>query len=220
MKHTRGFTLIELIIGMTLLGFILALLFGGFRLASTSWNVIEDRAERAADEQAGHALIRRLITYVLPLHSKQLTDQRLTFTGGPNVLRMTTPLPQLGLRVVELAIEPEELSGKSENNRSGLRVVLRNGPLRYDIDNFMDTPVDAQGHLVLGNLNEATFNYFGIGKPTEPAQWFDQWLNSDRFPALVRVHLVPKHSPPIDLDIAPMANGDRKAIVRLTAGPV
>jgi general secretion pathway protein J len=218
-KRSSGFTLIELIIGMTLLGFILALLFGGFRLASNSWNAVEDRAERSADEQAGRALVRQLITYAQPLHSKQLTDKRLSFAGESGVLRMTTALGQIGLRVVELAVERDDAAVESPTRRAGVRLVLRHGPLAYDNKSLIEAELSEPGHHLLTGLEAITFSYFGIEKPDAPPRWHEKWLDSEKFPRLVRVHLVPRNSNPIDLDITPMASGERKAIVRIVAGP-
>lgn len=216
MNHSRGFTLLEMLIGMTLLGFILTLLFGGFRLASVSWNTVEERAERAADEQAGRSLVRQLITYAQPLHLKHLTEQRLAFEGGGDALRLVAPLGQIGLRAVELTIEPED---KSENQPQGLRIVLRNGPLRYDAAVFSESITDQRKHLLLGDLSEATFSYFGKEKNADDPQWHDTWLNSDQFPLLVRLHLVGRDIAPFDLDMTPMANGKPIPTSRIVAGP-
>lgn len=71
MNRGRGFTLLELLIGMTLLGFMLALLFGGFRLAANSWDAVTARTERTTDEQLGRAFLRRLLTMAAVRRSSQ-----------------------------------------------------------------------------------------------------------------------------------------------------
>jgi prepilin-type N-terminal cleavage/methylation domain-containing protein len=220
MNNSRGFTLLELLIGMTLLGFILALLFGGFRLAANSWNAVEERAERAADEQAGRAVVQRLVTYAQPLHWKLPTGPRLAFEGQPEALRLVAPLGgQIGLRVVELAVEPDDSPDPHGTPGAAVRIVLRHGSLRYDIEQFAESVRDQTGRPLLGGLREATFSYFGPEKRGDTAQWLGQWTNPEQFPALVRLHLVPRNAAPIDLDMVPMANGDRSATSRITAGP-
>ena len=220
MNGSRGFTLLELLIGMTLLGFILALLFGGFRLAANSWNAVEDRAERAADEQAGRSLVRRLVTQAQPLHWKLPTGQPLAFEGQREALRLIAPLAgPIGLRVVELAIEPDD---RPEHPGPAVRLVLRHGSVRYDIEQFAETVRGQQGHPLLAGLREATFSYFGPEKRGDTPQWLEQWSNPEQFPTLVRLHLAPKNAAPVDLDMVPMASGENNvgARVRLTAGPV
>jgi prepilin-type N-terminal cleavage/methylation domain-containing protein len=217
MKKPLGFTLLELLIGMTLLGFILMLLFGGFRLAASAWNGIEGRAEQVTDQQAGISLLRRLIIYAQPLHWRQLPEQPLAFSGEPTALRMVTPLTgQFGLRVVELAIGPER---RGETSGSTRQLILRHGPVRYDRKGFADSLVDQEERQLLGNLNGAAFSYFGPARRGEPPQWHEHWSNPDQFPTVVRLQVAPKGSTPVDLLVAPMANGDRFATLRMTPGP-
>ena len=45
--RVAGFTLLELLIAMSLLGFILALLFAGMRLGARSWDAGEARVEKS-----------------------------------------------------------------------------------------------------------------------------------------------------------------------------
>lgn len=216
MSNSRGFTLLELLIGMTLLGFMLALLFGGFRLAASSWNAFEDRAERAADEQAGRSAIRRLVANVQPIHFRQTADQALAFVGQSNTLRMMAPLSgQMGLRVVELSIEPDD----SPDNPGGVRLVLRHGPVRYLAEEFIESGSDQPGHPVIEGLSEASFQYFGAEKRDDAPKWQEVWLNPNQFPQLVRLHLAPRNGTALDLDMPTMINGDWTATVRVTAGP-
>ena len=56
MNGSRGFSLLELLIGLTLLGFILTLLFGGFRLASKSWDSISEISESTTLSRGVHCL--------------------------------------------------------------------------------------------------------------------------------------------------------------------
>lgn len=218
MRNARGFTLLEMLIGMTLLGFILALLYGGFRLASHSWNAFENRAERAADDQAGRALVRRLVSHAQPLHWKRLPGQPLAFTGQRESLRLVAPLTALvGLRLTELAIE--QGSQAPDNAGGPLRVVLRDAPLRYDGDIFSDSFAEREAHPLFSGLADAGFAYFGPEKPGSPPQWWDAWPNPHRFPSLVRLRIVPASGVPFNLDMVPVASGDRFATVRAVGGP-
>ena len=45
MKQARGFTLLELLLALAIVGALLAIAFGGLRVAVTSWQRGEDRAE-------------------------------------------------------------------------------------------------------------------------------------------------------------------------------
>lgn len=213
MNRNLGFSLMELLIGMTLLGFLLAILYGGFRLAANSWDATERRTAVAADQEAGRSAIRRLITEAQPFHLRNARGQQpLAFEGRSDSLRLVAPLGQIGPRAVELAIV-------NEAGAKDLKLVLRHGPVRFEAEQFTDVIDDRSSHKVLGDLSNATFAYFGPEKPGDPPAWRNQWLDQERFPVLIRLHLASSDGTALDLDVAPMISGNRLANMRITAGP-
>jgi len=207
-RNAHGFTLLELLIGMTLLGFILALLFGGFSLATKSWNAVETRIERTNDEQLARALLRRLLVQLQPMHWKKALNQPIAFIGERGVLRAVAPLTGQsgagGLRLIELSLEREEAKG---TDKGSLRMILRHAPLRYDAENFTGSLGEVDSHLVLGGLEAVEFSYFGPEKKGEPPHWQDVWVNQEQLPQLVRVHLKSRETGWSDLVVAPMVSG-------------
>jgi len=205
MNDERGFTLLELLIGMTLLGFILALLFGGFRLAATSWDAVETRVERTNDQQLARALVRRLLAQMQPLHWKKALNQPIAFIGERNVLRAVAPLTGQagagGLRLIELSQERGE---PTQTGDGPLRLVLRHAPVLYDADDFAAGLGETKIHLVLGDLDSVEFGYFGPEKIGEAPRWQDAWTNQQQLPQLVRLRLGSREAGWSDLVVAPM----------------
>lgn len=214
MNRAHGFTLLELLIGLTLLGFLFALLFGGFRLAADGWNSIENQTERTADEDAALAAVRRIVAQTQPIHLKDQAKQSLAFAGRSQTLRLVAPVSSvIGLRTVELSVEPDgEAAG-------GVSLLLRQGALTFTADQFSDSLTDQHGHLLIGDLHEARFSYFGPERRGQPPQWQDEWSNTEQFPTLVRLHLVFRNGAVLDWDTAPMATGDLVVTNRITVGP-
>jgi len=216
----RGFTLLELLIGMTLLGFILALLFGGFRLASNSWDAAETRGERTADDLLGRMLVRRLVTQIQPLRWNRAVNRPIAVAGEREVLRAVSPLSGQagvgGLRVIELRVERTQ---NEEKGKGPLRVMLRHAPLRYDAGSFTDSLGGDPGHLVLGDLEAVEFSYFGPEKRGEAPRWQESWTNPQQLPRLVRLRLVSSDAGWADLIMAPMVNGDRATAGVAAVGP-
>lgn len=204
MNATRGFTLLELVIGMTLLGFILALLFGGFRLAANSWDAVETRIERTNDEQLARALVRRLLVQMQPVRWKKALNLPIAFIGEQGVLRALAPLTGQagagGLRLIELGRERGEATATGEGM---LRLVLRQAPVRYDAENFASGLGEAKSYLVLSNLDAVEFSYFGPEKRGEPPRWQDVWTNQEQLPQLVRLRLKSREAGWSDLVVAP-----------------
>jgi general secretion pathway protein J len=205
MNTARGFTLLELVIGMTLLGFILALVFGGFRLAVDSWDAVEARVERTNDQQLARALVRRLLVQMQPLRWKKTANQPIAFVGERKVLRAVAPVTgqagAVGLRLIELG---EESAGPTETGKGPLRLVLRQGPLRYDAEGFTDGLSEAKSSLVLDDLDSLEFSYFGPEKRGEPPRWQDAWANQQQLPQLVRLRLGTRDKGWAELVVAPM----------------
>jgi general secretion pathway protein J len=210
MSRCRGFTLLELLIGMVLLGFILALLFASFTLASNSWDAVENRVERTTEEQMARALVRRLVTQLQPMHWKKGVNQPLTFVGEHNRLQAVAPLAAqsgaAGLRVIELGSaadneHPEQSSAASQ------RLILRHGPLRYDAEQFSDSIADTTELTLLSDLLAIEFSYFGPVRRGEPSRWQEAWTNPDQLPQLVRIHLASRQPGWSDVIVAPMIGG-------------
>jgi general secretion pathway protein J len=217
----KGFTLLELLIGLVLLGFTLALLFGGFRLATRAWNAIETRVERSTDEQAGLALIRRLIGSVQPLRSTRTVRQPLTFSGQPDRLAIVAPLTEaVGLRLIVLSIEAQTLArADSSRKQPGQQLVLREQALNYSAPHFDGLLPDLAGYRLIGDFSTAAFSYFGAMAPDAMPGWHGEWTDTEQLPKLVRLQINGEDGDPIDLIVATFVSGDRTAAVRTTAGP-
>jgi general secretion pathway protein J len=206
MIRQRGFTLLELLIGMTLLGFMLALLFGGFRLASTTWDAVENRMERTSQEEMARALVRRMLTQLQPMRWKKVTNHSIAFIGEAGRIVAIAPLSGQaggsGLRVIELVAEPETDAGKDT-----VRLVMRQAPVLYEAESFSDSLTAAKGHTILNGLGSVQFYYFGAEKNEIPPRWQETWTNAEQLPRLVRLRLASPGGGWADMTITPMITG-------------
>jgi len=207
MSIQRGFTLLELLIGMTLLGFILALLFGGFRLASNSWDAVNARIEETADNQLGRSFLRRVLSQVQPIRWPKGLNQPIACSGDRTRLVAIAPLTVQsgggGLRAFELSIEP------GDKNDGPYRLVLRQAPLDYEAEQFSDVLADTETRVVLAGIVSGAFAYYGPEKPREsqPA-WTDTWVNPEQIPQLIGLHLRASDPGWADVVVAPMLGGN------------
>lgn len=214
MKHTSGFTLLELLIGLVLLGFIMVLLFGGFSLATRSWEAVESRALDAADEQAASAFVRRVLGGVQPLRMHHLPGQPLAFSGQSDRLILVAPLTeQTGLRTIELAVV------RQAGPAASYELVLRDGPPPYGFANLLDVLAEAKPRTLIDDLAEVHFEFFGTTGPAEGSRWQAVWQSAENLPALIRMRLVRRgEAEAVDLIAATMIAADRSARVRITVG--
>jgi general secretion pathway protein J len=178
----RGFTLLELLIAMTLLGLILTILFSGLRLAGRSWDTGSERANKTNDIRVVENLIRRAIAETHPIMWEQdAGEPRLAFSGGSNGVLFTAPLPaQAGVAGIYL------ISLELTDTGEGKQLLLRRQPYRPEVRALEDR---AETTVLVEGVTEASFSYFGSENPDDSPRWVPEWHSPMRLPQLVRLSL-------------------------------
>jgi general secretion pathway protein J len=187
----RGFTLLEMVIGITLLGFVLVLLYGGLRLGTRSWDAGEKSVETASRQAAMTGYLRRQIGLTYPLRWKNDDGAEIiAFEGERDSVRFAAPIAaRLGPGGVHLlAIEPEA-GGDATDLR--LRWQLPDAESKQ-----FEFPDEANQAWLVRGLESVEFAYYGSeDKDTEPA-WHDAWHSDTMLPQLLRMRLKPKAGEP------------------------
>jgi general secretion pathway protein J len=180
-----GFTLLELLVAITLLGMLMAVLFGGLRLGARVWETGEARLDASSRVQIVQDFLRQRITETLPLATVLRNDDGSSeplFRGEIDALRFATILPEhlgTGLYLMELAI------ADAEDDR-GRNLVLRWRPL--DLSGALpDAAAEPEERILLEGIETLDLAYFGSLDPSLPPQWWPQWRAQNAFPGLVRV---------------------------------
>lgn len=180
----RGFTLLELLIGMVLLGFILMLLFGGLRLGSRSWDAGSERVDAVAQLRATQGFLRRELEAMLPLHWKQTTPPQFAFAGEAQTLTFVAPMPGYagggGLYVMRLSLD---------RSRQQPALVLDYAPLSSTGASWSDSLVQAQQTVLAEGVENVQFAYFGGDTVNTDGHWMDVWQDAQRLPELLRIRV-------------------------------
>lgn len=182
MRDQTGFTLLELLIAMTLMAMVLAVLYGGMHTAIRGWDSSQRSAERLNEIGLVQDFIRRQLSQSLTLFRNDPDQgQVVEFLGEQDRLRMIGPmlghLGQGGLYVIELMTAMQGSSGQ-------LR--LRWYPYRPG------QPIadgDEQETVLLDHVTALQWAYFGAQQGEETPRWHESWLNSKSRPELVRLSL-------------------------------
>ncbi|MCQ8179999.1 prepilin-type N-terminal cleavage/methylation domain-containing protein [Methylomonas sp. SURF-1] len=190
-RQPNGFTLIEMLIAITLLGVMVTLLFGSLRIAAQSWHSGETKIDQVNRKAVVYQFFKHHLSAARPLPEFAATDHdalqtnteqeplKLSFQGLPQSLRFVAALPaastRKGLQV--FAIEP------ARDRPSTLTVTLT--PYRQQVD------AEPEPVVLLDEVRSFRISYFGAKNPNagDPAGWQDDWLDAERLPNLVKIHI-------------------------------
>ena len=190
-QTSRGFTLIEVLIAMTLLSVMVVLLFSSLRTAAESWNAGESKIAEVNTKAVVYQFFKRHLTTIRPmpmLSNEQKTfpkaqqddlQNQQAFQGFRQSLNFVAALPaasaRKGLQVFNIASDSA--------NRSTLLVTLT--PYRQtdiDVNAEPDRP-----EVLLEDIADFKFSYFGKTEDMADQKWHDEWKMADRLPRLIKV---------------------------------
>jgi general secretion pathway protein J len=92
-RRQRGFTLIELVVAMALLGTMMLLLYGGLSFSVRSWDAGDVNGRRTADRRIGENFLRREISELFPMRWKEPNVVKFAFEGEKDHLRFVSSRP-------------------------------------------------------------------------------------------------------------------------------
>lgn len=186
LQHS-GFTLLELLIALTLLGMILVLLFGGLRLGVRSWDASQKQVDSLNSIRSLENFLRQELSLIYPYVWKNASEGRVAFLGERNRLSFVAPLPSRvgggGLYLVSV-----ELQQRSKVQS----IVWKHIPLSSQMQNFSalaEIPEMVLAASDLDNVEEIWLTYFGQENESAAPRWLDRWENSIRLPMLIRVQV-------------------------------
>jgi general secretion pathway protein J len=94
-RFDYGFTLVEVMVSMTILGFIILMVYGVFRLGGAAWEKGDQIREKYQKNRSASQLISRQVKSAVPYKIKpqKAEGDYLAFEGTANSLRFVSALP-------------------------------------------------------------------------------------------------------------------------------
>lgn len=192
LRH-RGFTLLELIVALVLLGILSGVLFGSVRLAGRSTDAGTAKATDSATMRLVQQFLRANLEAQHPLRMRKMVDWPLVFAGTSDELRYAAPLPT---RVAGGGIWLFRLVVRSDDARSPL-VLERMIP---DLSAAaLPEFANADRSVLAENIASLRIGYFGRDADAAvnvAPTWRDRWSDPQRLPLMIRIDVAPKSGPP------------------------
>ena len=204
-----GFTLLELLVALVVLGFLMVGLTQGVRTGLAMWGAQTRRLGETAELDAGARALRMLLSDIYTPQTSNVgtgaatpnfeaSSDKLTFVGDIPTGFGTTRRANITLELVQE------------------RLVLLWTPHRHELTTAPEPePKPSETELIRG-VERLEFAYWGAASPDQPAGWQGQ---SGSHPELIRVRLTfPKGDrrrwP--DLIVAPLSSGPPSGLPQAT----
>lgn len=172
---TRGFTLLEVLVALVVLGFLLAGLSQGTRFGLKAWAMQTRNLARQSDMDDTYRVLRAMVQGADPGE----LNQDGTFNGTQHTLVVRSRLPAAASR---LGVLDADISLGVDSSH---RFVMRAEPHPH-AERLGPLPVPLQSTLLDG-VDHVDFSYYRVGDKS--SGWTSVWHDADP-PALVRLHIV------------------------------
>ena len=176
-----GFTLLELLVSLTLFAILMTALFGGLGLGTRVWEASDGGLEASDQLTAVHGFLHQRLEEALPV-SEIGSDgpDRPLFSGEPERLQLASFMPASlgeGIFLLELTLRRRPEDDETRD------LVLRWRP-------WPELPTrDISERVILDRVAGIRMSYFGRDDRGSTASWQDRWLNQSLLPSLIRVEL-------------------------------
>ena len=184
-KITRalGFTLVEMLLAMTLMSMLMALAYGGLRASTRATDRGQVILEESGRIRMAHQFVRKQLNQMIPLVFMESEDQeqRSIFEGSSDRIRFVAPMPGYlgfgGPQVQELTF----LRGEE-----GLVLVISHALLQ----GFEEAKLYERAPIVLlDRIDQAEFQFLGLNEEGELSAWSNVWEDPEKLPLAVSLDI-------------------------------
>jgi general secretion pathway protein J len=176
-KKNVGFTLMELIISISLVAIIVLIVAGAANLGYRSFNSGEKKLNAVERLRASLIIIDAQIQSGVPLTLEDGGVKQYYFVGEQDLLKFSTNHSiwggQRGYVIVNYRVETDD-KGKRTLFASEFKVGME---------------IQKETKLLEG-FNEITFDYYRQDATEEEGEWITQWVDEEMMPTKIRLNLV------------------------------
>jgi len=188
--QSQGFTLVELLVALTLFSLILVMIFSALHATSRSWQIGEKKITANDEQRLELAFIRKHLSQAIPLIRIDGRENRILFKGESEAVHFISRLPAHrgggGLYLVSLVVSELDF---------GKGLSFKYQPVGPDIDAFdlLDSDKIKTVELIAG-IETIEFSYFGRETLDDDPHWHGRCDIKDRLPELITLQITDTES--------------------------
>jgi len=177
-RRAHGFTLVELLVAITLFSVLATILFGALRFGTRAAEQGTARLEWTEEVAVVANFLRSQIAGAEPLEKDEDGKKSVAFEGQPSSVEFVALPPAHlaagGWHTLDVGLEQEGGRG---------RLVLTWRLVRPDAGE----PDAPRRTVLLDGVKSVAFGYFGATAAGEDPQWHDHWEDAISLPLLLRL---------------------------------
>ena len=177
LNRVAGFTLLELIISITLVAIIVLIISVAANLGYRSFNAGEKKMNAIERLRSSLTIIDAQIQSGVPLTSEDGGVKQYNFMGEQDSLKFSTNYSiwggQRGYVIVNYRVDTDD---------RGKRTLFAS-EYKVGMENQKETKL-------LEGFDEITFDYYKQDATEEEGEWITQWVDEEMMPTRIRVNLV------------------------------
>ena len=185
MRHgARGFSLLEVLLAIILLGLLIAGAYSGIHAAANAMRAGEAAIDRADRLRTAQEFLRHQLSRILPLTWAQNQDGTTkVFEGKRDFMRFVAPMPGYLSRGGPY-VQTLELARGKDGLQLRFADTMLNG---FDVDKSRGG--DVEPVVLLDHIRDGSFQYRTLDEQGQLGNWSSDWPDAAVTPLLVRIQL-------------------------------
>ncbi len=184
-----GFTLLEVLLGMSIMSIMMLLLFASLRICVQNWNAGEKKIAQVSQAAIVQNFLQSKLHGALPLDADFFAEPEFSFQGDKDRIQFVAAMPASASR---LGLQLFNLSLKKSVGEEGSELLVDIRPF------FPQAEAEEWGEeqvVILKQIKKLRFAYFGADEEADPfgddpeqdLLWQDEWLEREHLPRLISI---------------------------------
>jgi general secretion pathway protein J len=182
MRRQYGFTLLEMLVSLSVAALLVSLVYGAVRVGQRSAQTMGKHTVDSEVMRIGWQFLRDALTRARPVQGDP--ENPTGFTGNANTLAFVADMPAYvglgGLMLIELEIEKDS---------EGDQLILSRQ--RFDRSSIQPSEQGIERAVLVDDLESMEIEYFGPSEGENAPAWHTSWQEAGTLPSLVRIVIKP-----------------------------